>query len=240
MSQKTKNETVNASSQTKQRAILIIIAVIAVVGVGVGVAIAMSGSSGGAAVDYAEIETSRLEDGGFVIGNPDAPVTLVEFADFACPHCQAYRPTINRFMEEYVATGQAKFEFRIFPTTGGELTRFAGQIAECADMIEPGKYWEAHDVFFDFAESGRYGQDMGRDVANALGLDYSEILTCTNGADQVTSDMALARGAGVSGTPATMVRYGDGPVQWITVDGQEFSRGGVTFEVIERMMEQVQ
>ena len=58
---------------------------------------------------FADIPQSRTEDGAFVLGDPDAPVTIVEFADFMCPHCQAYQTTVNRFIEQYVATGQAKF-----------------------------------------------------------------------------------------------------------------------------------
>src|SRR6188474_1184283 len=54
---------------------------------------------------YADIPFSRTEDGAPVLGNPDAPITIIEFADFACPFCQRYEPTMQEFIQEYVATG---------------------------------------------------------------------------------------------------------------------------------------
>gem|GEM_PF-6126817 len=41
---------------------------------------------------FASLPQSRTEDGGFVVGKPEAPITIVEFVDYACPHCQTYRP----------------------------------------------------------------------------------------------------------------------------------------------------
>src|SRR4051794_33993937 len=42
---------------------------------------------------YSDIPQSRTEDGAFVLGDPDAPITIIEFLDWGCPHCQAYKPT---------------------------------------------------------------------------------------------------------------------------------------------------
>ena len=78
-------------------------------------------------------------DGGFVLGNPNAPITMIEFADFACPHCQEYHPMITQFLADYVVTGKAKFEYRVFPTAGGQLSEYTGQLLECAEEQKAGR-----------------------------------------------------------------------------------------------------
>lgn len=55
----------------------------------------------------------RTEEGGVAVGNPDAPVTLVEYASFTCPHCARFAEEgTDEILNEYVASGQVQFEFR--------------------------------------------------------------------------------------------------------------------------------
>lgn len=223
----------------KQRQLQIIIAIVVVAVVGVGVVIALSGQTNVAKVNYAEIPQSRAADGAFVLGNPDAPVTIVEFADFGCPHCQDYyTSTITPFVQQYVQTGMAKLEYRIFPTAGGQLSVFTGQIAECAEELKPGSFWDVYALMFEYAMTGRYTQEIGRRVADQLGIDYSQLLDCTSSADQVTIDVNVGRSAGVQGTPAVMIRYGDGPLNWIQYNGVTYDRGGVSLEVLAGVVTQ--
>ncbi|HYO88637.1 MAG TPA: thioredoxin domain-containing protein, partial [Candidatus Limnocylindrales bacterium] len=176
-------------------------------------------------LDVSQIPFSRGEDGAFILGDPDAPVTIIEFADFACPHCVDYERTIEQFITQYVATGQARLEYRMFPTAGGDLTRFAGQIAECADQQRPGAFWEAYVLLYQMARTGQYNQDLGQKVATQLDLNYAEILNCSTTAQQVATDVAFGRARSISGTPAVMVRFGDGAAQYITINGQTYDRG---------------
>lgn len=221
----------------KKKQQLTIIAVIVVIAVvAVGAVIALSGQTTASTVDFSSIESSRAEDGAFVLGNPDAPVTLVEFADFACPHCQDYRHTIDRFIQEHVANGDARFEYRIFPTTGGALTEFAGRVAQCADDQKPGAFWQAYDQFYQLAESGQYSDRMGSIVAERLGLDYSQILNCTSEANQVQTDVAFGRRLGVSGTPAVMIRYGDSDPVFINANGRTYNSGGAPYDVLDQVV----
>jgi protein-disulfide isomerase len=214
---------------------IVVIAVIAVI-----VVIAMSGQTTSSSVDFAAIPQSRTEDGAYVLGNPDAPITLIEFSDYACPHCQEYRHTIDRFIQEQVATGKAKFEFRLFPTTGGALTEFAGRVGECAENQTAGSFWRAYDLFYQLAESGQYSDQMGRIVTERLGLDYSQILNCTSNADPTAANMTLGRQLGVSGTPAVAVRYGDSAPQFINFGGQTYSAGGAPYDVLAQVVAAVQ
>src|SRR5689334_1853035 len=126
---------------TQQRNRLIISVIIVVAVVAVLAIILLSNGSGVTATDYSGLNQTRLADGGFVIGNPDAKVTLVEFADYDCPVCLSYLPVMDQFFNDYVKTGQAKFEYRIFPTHGAETTHFIGQLVECFEAQKPGSFW---------------------------------------------------------------------------------------------------
>ncbi|MBK8025687.1 MAG: thioredoxin domain-containing protein [Chloroflexi bacterium] len=214
-----------------QRGLLIIGAVVVVAVLAVVLVIVL-GSTNAAKVDYASVPQSRATDGAFVLGNPDAPITLIEFADFACPHCQSYHPTMQQFIQEHVVTGQAKFEYRIMPTTGGQLSEFTGQLLVCADELRPGAFWEGKDLMYTYATTGRYNGDVGRLLAQDLGLSYSDLLECSSGVNQVSVDLNLAQNMGVTGTPATMVRYADGAPQWISFGGTTYDRGGAPINVL--------
>lgn len=218
----------------RQRQMLIIMgAVIAVALVAIVAVIALSGTSA-AEVDYAALEQTELSDGTIVIGDPNAPITIVEFADFACPHCQTYYPTMQRIISEYVTTGQAKFEFRLFPTAGGQQTVFAGQLLDCAEQLQPGSFWRGYDLMWDYINRGIYfSNDLGSTFARDIGVSYSELLNCTSESTRVTTDVALGQNLGVTGTPALAVRYNDGQLQWLGAE-----RGGPGYATIAAAIEQ--
>jgi protein-disulfide isomerase len=65
-----------------------------------------------------------------VMGSPDAPVTMIEFASMTCPHCAAFSlTTLPQIKSAYIDTGQVKFIFREFPLDG--LARIASSLARC-------------------------------------------------------------------------------------------------------------
>ena len=221
----------------KKRQQMTIIGVVVAVAVIAAVAlVAASGQVKGTDIDFQALNPTRTDDGGFVIGDPDAPITVIEFADFGCPHCLEYKGTMERFIQEHVATGNARFEFRIFPTAGGELTRFAGQIAQCMEEETAGSFWKAYVLFFELSASGQYSDRIGQIAAERLGFDYGELLDCTQDADQVQTDVALGQRVGVSGTPAVMIRYGDGEPEFIP----GYDRGPAPYEVIAQVVNQAQ
>jgi protein-disulfide isomerase len=223
------------SSRNRGLILLGVIVLIAVVAVAV-VVLVSNNDVAASTLDVSQIPFSRGEDGAFILGDPNAPVTIIEFADFACPHCVDYESTIEQFITQYVATGQARLEYRMFPTAGGDLTRFAGQIAECADQQRPGAFWEAYVLLYQMARTGQYNQDLGQKVATQLDLNYAEILNCSTTAQQVSTDVAYGRARSVSGTPAVMVRFGDGVAQYITINGQTYDRGSVPLDVLGQVV----
>ena len=228
------------ASNPPNRQMIIIVAVVIVVVIGIFLfALSRSGNQGGD-VDVSALPQERAADGGFQLGNPKAPITLVEFADFDCPHCQEYHPTITQYLNDYVVTGKAKFEYRVFPTAGGQLSFYTGQLLECAEDQKAGNFWKGYNLMFDYAFSGRYTQDVGRLLANDEGLDYSKLLSCAQNAQQVQTDINFGTQSGVTGTPAVMVRYGNGSAAFITYNGQTYNQGGVPYSVLAAVTDAAQ
>ncbi len=189
-------------------------------------------------VDYSTIPQSRTDDGAFVLGNPEAPITIVEFADFLCPHCQGYEPTIARFIEDYVVTGQAMLEYRMLPAVDAVFSPIAAGLAECAAEIRPGSFWDAHNTLFSIATSSRFDGDSPRTFSDRMGISYTQLFDCLETASQFETDQALATASGVQGTPAVMVRYNGGDLEWVNFAGQEITRGAVDYEILAFIVEE--
>ena len=181
---------------------------------------------------FASLPQTRQADGGFVVGEPDAPITLIEFIDYACPHCQAYRPVIDEVLMRYLPTGQMKYELRLFPTAGGQTSYFVDQFVECAEEQRAGTFWQAYDMLYSLAISREYDLNAGKRLASRFELDYDQMVACVDGAKQVGTDISFGQDQGVSGTPAVLVRLGDGDPQFITLGGNTYSAGGVPLEVL--------
>ncbi|MEO1164411.1 MAG: thioredoxin domain-containing protein [Chloroflexota bacterium] len=164
--------------------------------------------------DYEGIPADRTEDGAFILGDPSAPITIVAWEDFLCSHCQDYQPELKRFFEEYVETGQARFEFRMLPISN--QSQFVFQLVECAAIVQddPAAFWLAHDTMFAMTTTGTFD---GADFAREIGVPYSELLDCTEEANQWQADQAAsnvgALAGQITGTPAVGWRLNGGPVR---------------------------
>ncbi len=232
-------------NQLKQNRPLLIVAAVAVVAVILIVIwqlLAVAPSSSSPFVRYEAINQTRLEDGGFVMGNPEAPITIIEFADFACPHCQDYSPAMHDLVDEFVATGKAKFEYRMFisaadPTYGP----YTAQLAECASEQVGGGFFAAHDVLFEIGRArGRFNEQTARTIADRLGLNYSQLLDCAQDADQYEFDQRMGVNLEVQSTPTIMMRYGDSAPQFITIGSQTYNRGPVPYNILQAVIEGAQ
>ena len=137
-----------------------------------------------------------------VRGNPNAPVTVVEFSDFQCPYCVRARPTVNRVREVY--GDKVRWVFRHFPLDFHAQAEKAGEAAACAG--EQGKFWEMHDLLW--ANSAQLQVADLKAHAATLGLDaasYGQCLDSGRHAGLVEADLRAGQGYGVSGTPAFFV-----------------------------------
>src|SRR3989338_3526948 len=83
----------------------------------------------------------------FILGNPAAPVAIVEFSDFQCPFCgRFFANTLNQLKKTYIKDGKVKFIYRDFAFLGKESID-AAAAARCAG--EQGRFWEYHDYLFN-------------------------------------------------------------------------------------------
>ena len=162
------------------------------------------------------VESSRVEfelDGTELsIGDPNAPVTVVEFSDFQCPFCRRfYTDTVQDLKTNYIDTGKVYFVYKHFPLSFHPAAQKSAESVECAN--EQGKWVELHDKLFD--EQGKEGQGTVQYTTNDIKTWASEIVddasafnTCLDSskyASKVASDMAEGQSLGVSGTPASFV-----------------------------------
>ena len=123
-----------------------------------------------------------LKAEGYLLGNPNAPVEIIEFADFECPGCGQFatltEPDIRARM---VNTGQVRMRFMDFPLDIHKNTWDASLAASCAN--EQGKFWEMHDLIFQNQDKWN-GEATSRprgplgDLAKSLGLDMSKYNSC--------------------------------------------------------------
>lgn len=196
----------------------------------------LTAQSEGYEARYEDIPFSRTADGGFVLGDPDAGVTIVEFADFICPHCQDYQEIAHEFIDTYVATGMAKFEYRMFPIVDDTYSPLTAQWATCAEEQKDGAFWPAHDALFDLAASGQIDGDSYKVLADIVGVDEDKLNICAETADQHLIDTALAGSMGITGTPGMMIRLEDNTLVWPFIEGQLFNRGGLPMVVLDAIV----
>lgn len=145
----------------------------------------------------------------FVLGDLNAPVTIVEYGDFQCPFCgKFFRDTEPVIREEYVKTGKVKFIYRDFAFLGQE-SFWAANAARCAG--DQGKFWQYHDYLFNNQQGenqGAFSKANLKSFAAALSLDKEKFNACldSNKYDEaVKKDSKAGADAGVQGTPATFI-----------------------------------
>jgi protein-disulfide isomerase len=197
----------------RQMQVMIIGGIIGLVIIAIAIFVALQVLNKPVAFDYANIHQERTADGAFILGDPTAPITIVAFEDFLCPHCQDYQPEIHAILEQYVATGKARFEFRMLPVNNMSAVSFG--LAECADELQPGTFWKAHDELFRVASTTRFDQSSPRDFATEMGLSYGALLECLETADQYQIDGQLANQyEQVTGTPSVGWRLNGGDIRF--------------------------
>jgi len=124
----------------------------------------------------------------YVLGDPKAPVTIIEFGDYQCPFCgRFFSQTEPKVIANYVKTGKAKFVYKDLIVidgfiAGGQESKNAALAADCAG--EQGKFWEYHDLLFEAEikdgkeNSGNLNKSLFVGLARNLKLNESGFTSC--------------------------------------------------------------
>lgn len=136
------------------------------------------------------------------LGQKEAPVKIIEFADFQCPYCQAAEPTINQVRKNYGS--KVSLTYMYFPLPFHQYADGAAKAAICAD--KQGKFWEMHDYMY--AHQDKLTHADLESEAKTLGLDTVKYDKCLS--DPVTTNLIqnnkdIATSLGVTATPTFFI-----------------------------------
>jgi protein-disulfide isomerase len=160
-----------------------------------------------------------------ILGNSDAPITLIEYGDYKCSFCKRFftetEPVIK---EKYVKSGQVRMIYRDFAFLGPESVA-AAEAAHCAK--DQGKFWAFHDSLY-MDQSGSLDRNLFLQIAANLNMNVPSFTACVDGkkyAETVARQTQTGQGAGVNATPSF----------FLVKDGQEpqFIQGAQPTSVFE-------
>jgi protein-disulfide isomerase len=139
-----------------------------------------------------------------VSGKKDAPVTIVDFADFQCPFCARFYPPLQEVLKAY--PDKVKVVIKNFPLSFHPNARPAAKLALAAN--EQGKYYETMELLLQ--NGANVSEDKVKDYAKQLHLNYDKLMSDVKNKDaqyekQIVDDMALAQQVDVQGTPTFFI-----------------------------------
>jgi protein-disulfide isomerase len=172
-----------------------------------------------------------MENGSPILGDPNAPITLIEFGDYQCFFCNKFfHETEDDIFKNYVDTGKVKVIFKDFTIIGVDSVT-AAHAAHCAD--DQGKFWEYHDTLYEHWTGENNGWASSENLlgfAEDVGLDVDEFSKCMIGSKHttvITTSNKDAKDLGLTGTPAFFII---GPDNKVTKIG-----GAQPYDVFERI-----
>jgi protein-disulfide isomerase len=168
---------------------------------------------------------------GYLLGDPNAPVTIMEFADFECPGCMQFATMIEPDVRaNIIDKGLANFRYFDFPLESHPNSMSASLAAACAD--EQGKFWEMHDAiyqgFYDWiSQKTSNPKRVFQGYLSRLGIDEKQWNQCFDSQKYVGKIIAH-RNAGLARQVA---------VTPTLVIGNSVYPGGLTFDRLKRVVD---
>ena len=170
---------------------------------------------------------------GYLLGKADAPVEIVEFADFECPACGRFATiTEPDVRKRLVESGQASLRFYDYPLPMHRNTWQASMAAACAN--DQGKFWEMHDQIFQGqfdwnGEATRNPKPFFQDYAKRLGLDVGAWESCYDAQKHIDR---------IRGNEAEAVRRGVNQTPTFVIGGKAYA-GALTFDEMRAIVDSV-
>ena len=164
---------------------------------------------------YPESESSALtatkliENGSPIMGDPHAPITILEWGDYQCTYCYKFHQnTLNAIDDDFIKTGKVKLVFKDYPLNGPESI-LAAEASHCAQDQE--KYWEYHHELYKNWGGERTGwitRESLNQFANTINLNMDDFNTCLDEHkynDKVISIHEFGQEIGIDATPSFLV-----------------------------------
>ena len=162
-----------------------------------------------------------------IIGDPEAPITIIEFSDFQCPFCARFHiQTLPSIMEEYIDQGKVNLVFRDFPIQSIHPNALPAAVAaECAN--EQGKFKEMHDVLFEKQNEWNRQETnvvVSQFIQYAIELEiekeiFESCISSGKHIDEIRKDLEDGRDYGITGTPGFFV--GNEEIGFIELKGAQ-------------------
>jgi protein-disulfide isomerase len=172
-----------------------------------------------------------------IMGNSNAPISIIEFSDFQCPFCSRFHAqTFPLILKQYVETGKAKFVYRDFPIQVSHPNAMsAASASECAH--EQNRYWEYHDILFE--NQGVWNKlEISslilklKEYAIQLNLNEDQFNSCLDSGkyiEEINNDLKDGRNYGITGTPTFFI--GNDEIGFVKIDGAQ------PFEAFNRIID---
>lgn len=153
--------------------------------------------------------TKLINNGSPILGEPNAPITILEWGDYQCTFCYKFHEnTLDIIYEDYIKTGKVKLVFKDFPLNGPD-SLLAAEASYCANDQE--RYWEYHDELYKNWGGERTGwitRGTLEKFAVSTNLDIEEFNKCLNDKkyqDKVIALHEFGKEIGIDATPSFLV-----------------------------------
>tara|TARA_B110000014_G_scaffold191631_1_gene140442 strand:- start:109 stop:750 length:642 start_codon:yes stop_codon:yes gene_type:complete len=150
-----------------------------------------------------------IKNGSPILGNSDAPITIVEWGDYQCTYCYKFHQnTLEIINEEFIKTGKVKVIFIDFPLNGFD-SKLASEASYCAQ--DQGKYWEYHDELYKNWAGERTGwitRESLSKFAESINLSSTQFNKCLDDRkykEKVNSMYEFGNQIGIDATPSFLV-----------------------------------
>ena len=150
-----------------------------------------------------------IQGGSPILGNPSAPITILEWGDYQCTFCYRFHEnTLNTLERDYIKSGKVNLVFKDFPLNGPD-SLLAAEASYCAD--DQGKYWQYHDELYKNwggEKTGWITRWSLNAFGTAVGLDLDKFNQCLDEhkyQDKVNLLYQFGRDIGIDATPYFLI-----------------------------------
>ena len=159
--------------------------------------------------DSESLTRQLIENGSPIMGDSDAPITILEWGDYQCTYCYKFhQSTLDIIIDNFVKTDKVKLVFKDFPLNGPDSV-LAAEASYCARDQE--RYWQYHNEMYGNwggEKTGWITRESLDEFADTVGLDLAEFNTCLDEhrhLDTVTTHHTFGREIGIDATPSFLV-----------------------------------